>query len=109
MVTWVILSHQKNRYYEIYYRKIKLTYDESEAIKSMEGKEILGEFERWVRKKANFDIVNNNNNNNKNKYSESIVIDFANDRNICRFTLWKDLICMLEIMDAETGRYKLNQ
>ncbi|EPT7034505.1 immunity protein TriTu family protein [Cronobacter malonaticus] len=75
----------------------------------MEGKEILGEFERWVRKKANFDIVNNNNNNNKNKYSESIVIDFANDRNICRFTLWKDLICMLEIMDAETGRYKLNQ
>ncbi|EPE2232147.1 immunity protein TriTu family protein [Cronobacter turicensis] len=43
---------------------------------------MLGEFERWVRKNTNFDIVHN-----KNEYSESIFIDFDNDKNICRLTL----------------------
>ncbi|ALB53206.1 hypothetical protein AB8W28_15065 [Cronobacter universalis] len=67
---------------------------------------MLENFECWVRKKTDLDldIVHN-----KNEYSESIVIDFDNDRFICRFTVWDDLSCMSEIMDAETGRYKLNQ
>ncbi|ELY2857480.1 hypothetical protein SMC92_004667 [Cronobacter dublinensis] len=65
---------------------------------------MLEQFECWVRKNTEFDIVHNN-----NEYSESIVIDFDNDRSVCRFTLWDDLSCMSEIMDVETGKYKLNQ
>ncbi|EOC1429019.1 hypothetical protein ACI1AD_004295 [Cronobacter dublinensis] len=65
---------------------------------------MLGEFECWVLKNTEFDIVRN-----KTEYSESIVIDFDNDRNISRFTLWDDLSCMSEIMDIESGQYKLNK
>lgn len=70
----------------------------------MKGLKILGEFECWVRKNTEFDFIRN-----KNEYSNSIVIDFDNDRNISRFTLWDDLSCMSEIMDIGSGRYKLNQ
>ena len=65
---------------------------------------MLKKFERWVCEHTEFDAVYN-----KNELSENIVIDFDNERYICRFTLWDDLSCMSEIMDVDTETYKLNQ
>jgi len=65
---------------------------------------MLNEFESWVREYTEFNICHN-----ESELSENIVIDFDNESYICRFTLWDDLSCMSEIMDVDTGTYKLNK
>ncbi|ECH9259086.1 hypothetical protein AVA06_001009 [Salmonella enterica subsp. enterica] len=65
---------------------------------------MLNKFEQWVNKYTVHTVIYNN-----NELSNSIVIDFENDRYISRFTVWDDLSCMSEVMDVDTGLYKLNK
>lgn len=65
---------------------------------------MLNKFECWVLQHTDHTVIYN-----KNELSNSIVIDFENERYISRFTVWDDLSCMSEVMDVDTGLYKLNK
>ena len=65
---------------------------------------MLNKFEQWVNKYTVYTV-----DYNKNELSNSIVIDFENDHYISRFTVWDDLSCMSEVLDVDTGLYKLNK
>ncbi|EGI7724395.1 hypothetical protein IGT65_004799 [Salmonella enterica] len=65
---------------------------------------MLRKFERWLSDNTSYDFLHNT-----NTLSESIVIDVENEKYIARFTVWDDLSCMSEVMDADTGDYKMNK
>ena len=65
---------------------------------------MLNKFEQWVNQYTAHTVIYN-----KNELSNSTVIDFEKEHYISRFTVWADLSCMSEVMDVDTGLYKLNQ
>ncbi|EDO3440320.1 hypothetical protein C0O58_20465 [Salmonella enterica subsp. enterica serovar Typhimurium] len=65
---------------------------------------MLNKFKLWVSKHTDYTVIHN-----ENDLSSSIIIDFEDDRYISRFTVWDDLSCMSEVMDVDTGLYKLNK
>ncbi|EAW6600503.1 hypothetical protein FGH97_22375 [Salmonella enterica] len=65
---------------------------------------MLNKFKVWVSKHTDYMVIYN-----ENDLSYSIIIDFEDDRYISRFTVWDDLSCMSEVMDVDTGLYKLNK
>lgn len=65
---------------------------------------MLNKFEQWVNQHTVHTVTYN-----KNELSNNIVIDFENDHYISRFIVWDDLSCISEVMDVDTGLYKLNK
>ncbi|GAS74957.1 hypothetical protein NGUA41_02141 [Salmonella enterica] len=65
---------------------------------------MLRKFEHWLINNASYNFSHNT-----NTLSESMVIDIENEKYIARFTVWDDLSCMSEVMDADTGDYKMNR
>lgn len=65
---------------------------------------MLNKFKVRVSKHTDYTVIYN-----ENDLSYSIIIDFEDDRYISRFTVWDDLSCMSEVMDVDTGLYKLNK
>lgn len=65
---------------------------------------MLREFEFWINNNTLYGFSHN-----VNALSESTVIDVENEQYIARFTVWDDFSCMSEVMDVDTGIYKLNK
>ncbi|MCU6427069.1 immunity protein TriTu family protein [Enterobacter sichuanensis] len=65
---------------------------------------MLNKFEQWVIQQGDYILTHN-----KNELSNSVVVDFENENYIARFTVWDDFSCMSEVMDVNTGLYKLNK
>ena len=65
---------------------------------------MLREFEFWINDNTLYSFSHNT-----NTLSESTVIDVENEQYIARFTVWDDFSCMSEVMDVDTGIYKLNR
>lgn len=75
-----------------------------EEINGEVRKKMLNKFEQWVIQQGDYILTHN-----KNELSNSAVVDFENENYIARFTVWDDFSCMSEVMDVNTGLYKLNK
>ncbi|MEI7369433.1 hypothetical protein WCT94_17555 [Pectobacterium sp. 1950-15] len=65
---------------------------------------MLNEIKDWILLNSDYQIVIN-----QNDYTDSLVVDFEDENNIARFTVWDDKSCMLEIINVDTERYIINE
>ncbi|KHT13800.1 immunity protein TriTu family protein [Pectobacterium brasiliense] len=65
---------------------------------------MLNEIKDWILLNSDYQVVIN-----QNDYTDSLVVDFEDENNIARFTVWDDKSCMLEIINFDTERYIINE
>lgn len=65
---------------------------------------MLNEIKDWILLNSDYQVVIN-----QNDYTDSLVVDFEDENNIARFTVWDDKSCMLEIINVDTERYIINE
>ncbi|GKV92364.1 hypothetical protein [Pectobacterium carotovorum] len=65
---------------------------------------MLSEIKDWILSNSTHQVEIN-----KNEYTCSLVVDFEDENNIARFTVWDDKSCMLEVMDIDTEKYIINE
>ncbi|POD91400.1 hypothetical protein BV924_21195 [Pectobacterium odoriferum] len=65
---------------------------------------MLNEIKDWILLNSAYQVVIN-----QNEYTDSLVVDFEDENNIARFTVWDDKSCMLEIINVDTEKYIINE
>jgi len=65
---------------------------------------MLKEIENWILKNFDYDVKTNH-----NDHTDSLVVEFENEKKIARFILWSDRSCMIEIINVDTEKYIINQ
>ncbi|KGA38964.1 hypothetical protein KU75_25570 [Pectobacterium odoriferum] len=65
---------------------------------------MLNEIKDWILLNSAYQVVIN-----QNDYADSLVVDFEDENNIARFTVWDDKSCMLEIINVDTEKYIINE